>query len=499
MHKIIQDALRYIVGSRSITFQVLTHNIRAGSHPRTEERLLLGYFSAYVKEACARDAGGIHAAHLNLPRILVERQGWCREIKKVADASLLNKFVGLCILLRDFDDIRTFVESKLQYEAVAPQRTVLDMSTACGGGVAVGGGDVVVGGGSVAVGGGEGAAGVAGGKGGVEGGTTMDADDEVEVLQGKAVVMVQSLPSFMAIKVVDWWKWDRHQETFKSSIWDRTVQQVNAEASLVFCGEIIQHKHDIGKTAIVFCEASTDCKNAVQYTPEQVMAWYYGKSSTDNMQMVCDMHNFKSSNTTSDYEYVCGLSYYSRPNVPVHIIRMVASYCSVMVERVDHVILRQLLRIDVDEVHNMRLMYEQIHDLTPKLQQEFIAKNQYLIPNCMRLNQVCAEMENMLRAFTSLHHRQDTENMRTTISHLIQKGIFSQHDDVWNVFRKWVVQDGLCIIRSSEISAAMIGWGGISFVRFACNAQADGVIASDDVDADDLHDHALISSFFEDM
>jgi len=224
---------------------------------------------------------------------------------------MLNKFVCLCILLRDFADIRTYVESKLKWEPVAKQRKALDVLTVgAGGGGAGGGGGGGAGSSVVAV------------------GSVVDG----ERVQAKATTMVCYLPHFMTIKGDDWWKWDKRLETYKSAMWNRTVQQINAEASLVFCGEIIKHKHDMQKAATVFCQVSTDFEDAVQYTPERVLAWYRGEPQTRDMRMICDMYNFKSSTKTSYYTHVAGLAYGKRPKVRVQIIRVVASYCSVMVQ-----------------------------------------------------------------------------------------------------------------------------------------------------------------------
>ena len=474
MHKIMQDALRWIVGTHSKTFQVLTQNLRKCSHPRTEENLLLRYFHEYVLEACKAQAAGVHLAHLNLPHILSERQGWCREIKKVANEKMLNKFVCLCILLRDFADIRTYVESKLKWEPVAKQRKALDVLT---------------------VGAGGDGAGAATGSSVVTVGSVVDG----ERVQAKATTMVHYLPHFMTVKGDDWWKWDKRLETYKSAIWNRTVQQINAEASLVFCGEIIKYKHDMQKAATVFCQVSTDFEDDVQYTPERVMAWYRGEPQTRDMRMICDMYNFKSSTKTSDYTHVAGLAYGKRPKVRVQIIRVVASYCSVMVQRVNHAVLRELLRINLDELKLTGLLYERIHDKTPELQEEYIHKTKHLIPNCMRLHQACAEMEKMLRTYLFLHHSQGPDHTRTLVAHLMQTGIFSENDDVWTVFQNWVTQKALGI-RSSQISAAILNWAGASFVRFARSAQVDAIIVPDDADADAdyLLDPMCFADIFED-
>ena len=460
MHKIIQDALRWIVGVHTKTFQVLTQNLRNSSHPRTEETLLLRYFHEYVLEACKAAAPGVHLTHLNLPHIIVERQGWCKEIKKVANEKILNKFVCLCILVRDFSDIRTYVESKLEWEPVAKQIRVSEAVLAGGGGGRVG---------SVA---------------------------EAEKVEAKAGIIVCYIPNFMVIRGDNWWKWDKRVETHKSAIWNRTVQQINAEAHLVFCGDIIRHKHDMQEAAAVFCRLSTDFEDCVQYTTEQVIAWYRDERQTREMQMICDMYNFKSSTETSDYTHVAGLSYGDRAKLRVQIIRVVASYCSVMVQCVNPEFLTKLLHIDLDELKMTGMLYERIHDKTSELQEAYIHEARHCIPNCMRLHKACAEMEKMLRTYLFLHHTQGPDHTRTLVAHLMQTGIFSESDDVWCVFQSWVTQKALGI-RSSQISAAILNWAGASFVRFAYSAQIDGIIVPDDADADDLLDPMCFADILE--
>jgi len=317
-------------------------------------------------------------------------------------------------------------------------------------------------------------------------------------LQEKAQIIVQYLPHFMVMPGKDWWKWNTRVETYKSAIWNRTVKQVNAEASLVFCGEIIKHKHNIKLAAAVFCEQSRDIFEDPQYTIDNVIEWYHGKSKTRDMRMICDIYNFKSSTQTNDYTYVASLEYGKSPKLKVQIIRVVASYCSVMVDRVDPGLLHKLLSIDLNELKVTGLLYERMHDQTPELQEVYIERTKHLIPNCMRLHKACAEMEKVLRTYVFLNHIQGPNHTRTLVVHLMQTGIFSENDDVWSVFQDWVTQKALGI-RSNEISAAILNWAGTLFVRFSHNSQVDGVIVpdDDDVDASYLLDPFCFADIFD--
>jgi len=317
-------------------------------------------------------------------------------------------------------------------------------------------------------------------------------------LQEKAKIMVLYLPHFSRIPGKDWWKWDTRVQTYKSAIWNRTVKQVNAEASLVFCGEIIKHKHSIKEAATVFCEQSTDIWDDVQYTTDNVIEWYRGESKTRDMQMICDIYNFKSSTETKDYTYVAGLEYGKSTKVKLQNIRVVASYCSVMVERVSPEILQKLLHIDLNELKLTGLLYERIRDKTLELQDTYIERTKHLIPNCMRLHKACAEMEKTMRTYVFLNHIQGSDHTRTLVAHLMQTGIFSESDDVWSVFQDWVKQKALGN-RSSQISAAILNWGGDPFVKFSHNAQIDGIIVldDDDLDASYLLDPVCFADIFE--
>jgi len=453
-------------------------------HPQTEESVLLRCFRDYTVEAMTTQPDTVRQkiqAHLHNDAVKMERLGWSREIIfKQDDDDEISQFVCSCILNRDFREISEYVEMKMNF-------------TQGGGGVSGGGAS----GGGVSGGGASGGGASGGGSRRLNAGET----DQRNV-QMQADTIVTNLPEYMAIQKKAWWKWDKKTESFKSALWTRFIEQLNAEAHLVFCGEIIKHRYDASYTASVFCELHDDSLGDKAYSVDEVLTWYGSMHHKPwDIQMICDIHNFKSSSEVNDYCYVMPFKYDPKEELTIEKMRVVVTYCAILVQNVDSARLPSIMKFDLAELCSIGAIYNNIYNESAHVQQLEIFRTQAETQNCLYIYNSCTELEKQARMYVFLNHFQSHHHTRALMSHLVKQGIFSMSENIWKTFQTWVIQGALgkqgCLL-----SAAIIEWGGESFALFCSTSQMHNMYVHNEStdmleDASHLLDPAIFEEIFE--
>jgi len=149
----------------------------------------------------------------------------------------------MCVLVRDFDDIRKFVERKWA------ESIVVDATAVVGGEIKYG--------------------------------INMQQAHvaRIRTLQKQAKAIVLNIPYFY--NQVNSSPWDGRYETWENAIWHHTARRVIMEARLILCGEIIQHGHDVCATVVALHDFLIQICGSLPYTAKDVYDWYYKDDALD--------------------------------------------------------------------------------------------------------------------------------------------------------------------------------------------------------------------------
>lgn len=466
MYRSTFDVFRWILGARSKLFGLLTENLHQHLTPELEENRRLHCFEAFTLEAFGLQTPASKVRrdnHFSIAHIALETQHCLQQTNSSPEvAKVMKRIICLCILIRDFDDVREYVECKCAETIVITRSSLPAVDT---------------------------------------------GETDAEMVQRKATILANNIPWYAAVGP----EWDLVRDTWKSCQWASAVAKVNMEAHLMLCGEIIKHHHNVRDAITAFCQAYTCPNGQAKYAPERVLAWYRHENDTEDMQMICDMHMFKSSHWTRDYMCVppaeAGMSY--EKELTTEVLRVVSAYCSTIVSRIGTTVLNTIIPINLYELREIGLFYQRIRDMPVAQQRYQIETRMHRVSSCVHLHRACAEMERCLRMYVYMNHIQSTSHTAALISHLIQNKFFSASDDVYVIFQKWMQHDHLAS-ENSLLSAGILQWAGSGFAEFCqmVNVHLRGLhpaeimLLHDDgttSDASHLLDLGLSHEMFEDF
>jgi len=443
MHAQLRDILTWILGTDSSLYRQVMLSPRKHALVAMEESLLLRSFEEYALQACAQQSDELRArrnVHLANPAIVKETQGWIQHIGFAeGNEALFKKIICICVLVRDFEDIRKYVERKWA-QSILVNATVL-----------------------------------VGGE--INHGINMAQSHarRIRTLQGQASVVEMNVPLFC--KEYSSSPWDGRYETWKNAIWHHTVRRVILEARLILCGEIIQHRYDVLATVAALHGFLQQIRGSLSYTTKDLYEWYYkddGICGHDcNMQMVCDVYNYKSVTMTTDNTQMPPLANCEKLSlVTMEHLRVVVIFCSSLVCKVQPALLQNVLGLDLNALKMLVMIYDRIRGKTTVEQQKIIAAISRVKKSFVKLHRGSCEMERCLRMYVYLRHLQDPECTARLMSHLVSQHVFSVRDDGCVSFASWLCRKRSLAGQDSCVSSAIIEWGGQDFADFCLRSNS---------------------------
>jgi hypothetical protein len=141
------------------------------------------------------------------------------------------------------------------------------------------------------------------------------------------------------------------------------------EAHLILCGEIIQHGHDVFATVAALHGFLQQIRGSLPYTTKDLYEWYYKDDALVghdcNMQMVCDVYNYKSVTMTTDNTQMQSLTNCEQLSlVTLEHLRVVVIFCSSLVCKVQPVLLQNVLGVDLNALKMLVITYDHIRGKT---------------------------------------------------------------------------------------------------------------------------------------
>jgi len=454
MDQVQLEALLYILGPTSELYTTLSLRAGASPTPKINELLLLRRFQEFTYEAAGKvldaDMQKQVMTHLRTENIRKERMDWVSRIPTDSTNQVsLAKFIQACILNRDFCMISGYVHEKMKAEfdglLTAGNRTQ-----------------------------GAGETGAVSSKTpqnpahAWQNTTPCSLQEKLRIVHTMAKCIVSNLVSLVHDPKAK--AWHKSNSSCMASIWAHYIVQLNAEAHLVFCGEITKHRNDEKYTAAVFCNM---CKQSGKnYSPDHVQKWYHaqGEHNPDDTQMLCDIYLFKSSSQVSCYSYIMPTLCDKNKKVTIGKLRQIANFCVTLVNLVDKDILKSIMSIDNVELCSICSILRDLSHKSKEEQDAGIAARLHQIPNCLAIRNACKELQKCLRMYVFLFRMKGEQNTGLLLEHLANKNVFSVDDSIWKTFQSWVVH-GSNNSQSREISAGIIQWGGADFVDFFKKAQ----------------------------
>ena len=464
MHQVQLEALQYILGANSDLYTMLVKQAGASSTPKINELLLLRRFRDFTyvaaKNVLDEEIEQQAMAHLMKKNIQTEKEAWVSRIPPdPVDQDSLTRFIHACILNRDFCAISAYVEENMKKQF----------------------GSLLTAGNSMQ---GSGEAGAVGFKTpqnpahAWQNTTPCSVEEKLQIVHKMAECILSNLVSFVNDPKAT--AWDHSNSSYMASIWAHYIVQLNAEAHLVFCGEITKHRNDEKYTAAVFCNMCK--KNGKHYTPDHVQRWYHAQDehNPDDTQLICDIYLFKSSSQASCYTYVMPTLCDKNKKVTIGKLRQIMNFCVTLVNLVDRDILKSIMPIDNVELCSICSIVSDLWSKSSEEQDWGIAQRMQEIPNCLAIRNACKELQKCLRMYVFLFHIGGEKNTGLLLQHLVDKNVFSVDDSIWKTFQSWVV-NGCNNPQSREISAGIIQWGWADFVEFFNKSQDLDFVVSDPV------------------
>jgi len=443
MHAQLRDILTWILGTDSALYRQVMLSPRKHALVEMEESLLFRTFEEYALQACAHQSDELIAQrnnHFTNPVIIKETQGWIQHVGFAAgNEALRKKIICICVLVRDFDDIRKFVERKWA------QSIVVDATAVVGGSINYG--------------------------------INMAQAhvSRIRKLQKHASVIVMNIPYFC--NEMNSSPWDGRYETWKNAIWHHTVRRVIMEARLILCGEIIQHGHDVCATVNALHDFLKQIRGSLPYTAKDLYEWYNKDDALVghdcNMQMVCDVYNYKSVTMTTDNTQMPSLNNCEQLSlVTLEHLRVVVIFCSNMVCKVHPVLLQNVLGVDLNALKMLVIIYDRIRGKTAVEQQKILAAIGRVKKSFVKLHCGSCEMEKCLRMYVYLRHLQDPEYTARLMSHLVSERVFSVREDACVLFASWLCRKRSLAGQDSCLSSAIIEWGGQDLADFCLRSNS---------------------------
>jgi len=443
MHAQLRSILAWVLGTDSALYRQVMFSPRNHDLVEMEGSMLLRSFEEYALQACSQQSEGLKAQctkHLAKPVIAREVQGWIDHVGVTMDDDVSYKqTICICVLVRDFDDIRRFVEQKWT------QRIVVDNTAA-----------TVV---------------------GIQDGINLmqGLAQRVSTLQQQAKVIALNIPYLCNQAHSE--PWDGRKETWKNAVWHETVRRVAMEARLVLCGEIIQHKHHASGAVRALHSFLTQIRGNLPYTANAVYDWYFQDDTaiyTDcNMQMVCDIYNYKSvTATTANTEMPPLLNCESLSVVTLENLRVVVDFCSNLVCKVEPAVLERVFEMDTCQVKYLAIIYNTLLKTSAVEQQNILASINRRKMHFVKLHRGSCEMEKCLRMYVYLCHLQDPEYVARLLSHLTLTHVFCVQDDARILFASWICRKRSLAERDSILSSAIIKFGGQDLADFCLRSNS---------------------------
>jgi len=468
MRKVQLEALKCIVGVNSDFYTMLITKAGASSTPIINELLILRHFGDFSSEAAKKVLNAVMEqeaiAHLKKKSIQTEREAWVSRIPSdPADQDALTRFIHVCILNRDFCTISAHVDASMKKQFAS----------------------LLAAGNSAHGSGGAGAVGVETPQNPAhawQNTTPCSVEEKLQIVHKMAGCILSTLPPFVNDPKTT--AWDHSNSPYMASIWTHYIVQLNAEAHLVFCGEITKHRNDEKYTADIFCNMCG--KNGKHYTPDYVQKWYHEQAehNPDDTQMICDMYLFRSSSQTSCYTYVMPTLCDKNKKVTLGKLRQIINFCVTLVNLVDKDILQSVMPVENVELCSICSIVKDLWSKSGEEQDWGIAERMSEIPNCLAIRKACKELQKCLRMYVFLFHIQGAKNTGLLLQHLVDKNVFSVDDSIWKNFQSWVVH-GSNNPQSREISAGIIQWAKADFVQFFNKSQALDFVVFDPVMQED--------------
>jgi len=437
MHGPRLDILTWILGADSALFRQITMSSQSHALSEIEGSVLLRCFEKYALEACEdQNVQGRPqpSRHFEDPVVSAECEAWRLQTRLQTGSDCLLRLICICMLVRDFDEIRDFVE-----------RRWVD---------------------TIAV---DAAADAAAGHAAF---TCRQFADQNEMVCTAACIIVQNIPYFME---TDWnGKWNIKKETWKTAHWYHIVRRVNTDARVIFCGEMIQAAYDAPATAATLCEFLGRVKGALPYTPQDVVKWWQDHGDHHhlcyNMQMVCDVYNYQSHTATAYNVVVPPIpTRQHMTHVTMETLRILVVFYSNLLRQVESRLLHDILPIDLDTLKMLVMIYDKVRTRSSSQQQVVIAAVNRVTKSVkvfVQMYRACSEMERCLRLYVYLNHLRSPSNTFALLSHIAQNSHAPPRDDMCRVFRQWLCNmDGLCS-QDCMMSAAVLTWGGRDLANF---------------------------------
>jgi len=437
MHGPRLDILTWILGADSTLFRQITMSSQSHALSEIEGSLLLRCFEKYALEACENQ--NVHgrkqpSRHFDDPVVSAECEAWRQQTHLQTGSDCLLRLICICILVRDFDEIRDFVERRwvdtIAVDAVAD---------AAAGHTAF---------------------------------TCQQFAHQNELVRTAACIIVQNIPYFMQ---VDWnGKWNIQTETWKTAHWYHIVRRVNTDARVIFCGEMIQAAYDASATAAALCEFLGGIRGALPYTKQDVVQWWQDHGDHHhlcyNMQMVCDVYNYQSCTATANNVVVPPIPPVQRvTHVTMETLRILVFFCSNLLCKVESRLLHDILPIDLDTLKMLVMIYDKVRSRDLLQQQGVIAAVNRVTKSVkvfVQMYRACSEMERCLHMYVYLNHLRSPSNTLALLAHIAQNGNAPAREDICRLFRRWLCNlDGLCS-QDCMISAAVLTWGGRDLANF---------------------------------
>ena len=497
MHIQTLDVLTWILGKNSAIFQILTLSSQRHALPEIEDSLLLRCFEEYVLEACAcqnEEEQQTRGTYFEKEHIVREVSGWLQKLQKnssvmdtgmdtavappptpTPSTAVLQRIISMCILVRDFEDIRVYVEGRWQCGVQECRRgggaTANTPPEETAQSAAVGPGQVVL---------------------------------------QKAWVVRRNLPHYRGASEGAPPAWDTKHETWLSAEWSETLARIDIEAKLVLCAEIIQHGHDALAGCTTMCVfLGQNMPGVAPYTPDALMHWYAQDSDTDDMQMICDVWNYGWCRQKHDNMHVPAVQFAATmPALTVEIMRVVAVFCSNLVYTVRTGLLQHCVRIDLEALKVLVTIYDNIQDKTESQQKYVLDRMKNSTKkSCWGLHKACSDMQMRLRMYVYHRHMQGHTHTAALLEHLVQStGCFSARENVPEALQQWIKATELSSAHSTMASAIIL-WGGSHLAEFCTTSQCDMAVPVHKiqvvdnngrlVDASHLFDDQLFQEYFE--
>ena len=437
MHGPRLDILTWILGADSTLFRRLTTSPQSHALPEIELSLLLRCFEQYALEACEHQSvqsRKLRCKHFDNPIVATECDEWRQQTRLQTGSDSLMRLICICILVRDFDDIREFVEHRwVQTVAVDPVADAAAVQTAL---------------------------------------TARQFAHRKEMVRQCACIIVQNIPHFTEYN----WNgnWSLRNETWKTAHWYHVVRRVNTEARVIFCGEVIQAAHDASVAATALCDFLGGVRGSLSYTTHDVLRWWHDPEDKNNlcynMAMVCDVYNYQSWTATVHNVTVPPIPHEQRATrVTMETLRILVVFCSNLVCKVESGLLHDILPIDLDTLKLLVVIFDKVRCRDASQQQLVVAAVNRVTKSVkvfVQMHCACSEMERCLRLYVYLNHLQSPSNTVKLLAHIVREGSGLAGDDMCRLFRRWLCNfDGLCS-RDCMMSAAVITWGGRDLANF---------------------------------